>query len=85
MDIKRLLVKRCTTAKRARDPKTGKAMIYGSSDLTRMAKAAYDRGEDYFYCKPADPDRPYGALVECGPEYEYVLLRPLTEEEYNSL
>lgn len=84
-ELKKLFVERCTTSHRAIDTKTGKAMLYLRKDLTDMAKSAYESGKSSFHCKPADPNQPYGKLVECEPEYEYVLSRPLTPEEYKSL
>lgn len=84
-ELKKLFSKRCVTVHRAKDPKTGKAMLYRRKDLSKMAQDAYDRGKVYFHCKPVDPSDPYGELVECEPEYDYILLRPLTAKEFESL
>ena len=65
--------------------KNGEPMLYRRDDLTQWAKEAFERGEKYFYCKPVNEKDPYGPLVLCEPEYNYRLLRPLTEEEYNSI
>lgn len=65
--------------------KNGEPMLYRREDLTQWAKEAFERGEKYFHCKPVNEKNPYGPLVLCEPEYNYRLLRPLTEKEYNSI
>lgn len=66
--------------------KDGKPMLYLREDLTQWAKEAFERGEKYFYCKPVNEKIPCGELIlyEPTPNYNYKLLRPLTEE-YNNI
>lgn len=44
---------------------------YQRLDLSNWAKDAFDRGEDYFYTRPENPDNPYGKLMLCEPTYYY--------------
>lgn len=60
-------------------------MDYRRKDLARLAKEAFDRGEEYFYCEPEDANSPYGNFVSCDPKFGYDLKRTLTEKEYNFL
>lgn len=46
-------------------------MLYKRNDLYQWAKAAFERGEEYFYARPVDPNNPYGALELCEPSYHY--------------
>lgn len=46
-------------------------MEYRRDDLTKWAKEAFERGEDYFYTKPVNPSNPYGRLELCEPTYFY--------------
>lgn len=46
-------------------------MLYKRNDLYQWAKAAFERGEEYFYARPVDPKNPYGALELCEPSYHY--------------
>lgn len=46
-------------------------MLYKRNDLYQWAKAAFERGEEYFYARPVDPNDPYGTLELCEPSYHY--------------
>lgn len=83
-DLKRLLRRRTTNECIVTDDK-GKRQWYRHSDLDEFSKQAYEKGQGYFYVKPADKNDPYGKQVLCEPEYEYVLKRPLTKEEFDNL
>ena len=65
----------------------GGPMLYRRHDLYQWSKEAYERGEECFYCEPADPnDRfGYGKLRLCEPKYTYQLRRDLTPEEFELL
>lgn len=52
-------------------------------DLTKWAKEAFDRNENYFYHEPVQPDEPYGRQRLCDPHYEYKLKNNLSTAEYN--
>lgn len=58
---------------------------YRHPDLDKFSKEAYEKGQRFFYAKPANENDPYGKQVLCEPEYEYVLKRPLTKEEFDNL
>lgn len=45
--------------------------FYKRNDLNTWAEEARNRGEDYFYCKPVDPNNPYGELELCDESYHY--------------
>lgn len=60
-------------------------MLYRHPDLYRMAKEAYARGDEYFYCEPKNPKDEYGELVLCEPKYKYVCKDELTEDEYHEI
>lgn len=62
-----------------------KPALYKRDDLTRWAKQAFDRGEDYFYVEPVHPGEPFGSLRLCDPKYGYVLTDVLTEDEFRVL
>lgn len=83
-DLKRLLRRRTTNECIVTDDK-GKRQWYRHPDLDEFSKQAYEKGQEYFYVKPADKNAPYGKQVLCEPEYEYVLKRPLTKEEFDNL
>ena len=83
-DLKRLLRRRTTNECIVTDDK-GKRQWYRHPDLDEFSKQAYEKGQEYFYVKPADKNDPYGKQVLCEPEYEYVLKRPLTKEEFDNL
>lgn len=56
----------------AYDPEhPGHHASYRRGDLWNWAKEAFERGEDYFYCRPVDPDKPYGTLELCDPNPRY--------------
>ena len=44
---------------------------YRRSDLDKWAEEARNRGEDYFYAKPVNPNNKYGPLELCEPEHYY--------------
>lgn len=46
-------------------------MLYKRNDLYQWAKAAFERGEEFFYARPVDPNNPYGPLELCEPSYHY--------------
>lgn len=83
-DLKRLLRRRTTNECIVTDDK-GKRQWYRHPDLDEFSKQAYEKGQEYFYVKSADKNDPYGKQVLCEPEYEYVLKRPLTKEEFDNL
>lgn len=83
-DLKRLLRRRTTNECIVTDDK-GKRQWYRHPDLDEFSKQAYEKGQECFYVKPADKNDPYGKQVLCEPEYEYVLKRPLTKEEFVNL
>lgn len=83
-DLKRLLRRRTTNECIVTDDK-GKRQWYRHPDLDEFSKQAYEKGQEYFYVKPADKNDPYGKQVLCEPKYEYVLKRPLTKEEFDNL
>ena len=62
-------------------------MLYRRSDFTQWAKEAYDRGEEFFYCRPVDPTAPYGKYELCEPEYRWFLKSRsgLTEDQYEDM
>ena len=45
--------------------------MYRRDDLHTWAKEARDRGEDYFYARPIDPNNKYGKLELCEPISHY--------------
>lgn len=45
--------------------------LYKRDDLSRMAKEAFNQGEQYFYAKPADETQPYGDMIPCEPAVQY--------------
>lgn len=83
-DLKLLLKCRITNKCIVTDDK-GKRQWYRHPDLDEFSKQAYEKGQEYFYVKPADKNDPYGKQVLCEPEYEYFLKRPLTKEEFDNL
>lgn len=83
-DLKRLLRRRTTNECIVTDDK-GNRQWYRHPDLDEFSKQAYEKGQEYFYVKPANKNDPYGKQVLCEPEYEYVLKRPLTKEEFDNL
>ena len=60
-------------------------MMYRHPDLYKLSKEAYDKGEEFFYCEPKNPNDPYGDLILCEPKYEYELVEGLTVEEFEVL
>lgn len=62
-----------------------KRQLYRHPDLDNMSKEAFDNGEKYFYCEPANPNNPYGKQIKCEPKYIYECCFELTPEEYEEL
>ena len=56
--------------------------FYRRDDLHKLAKEAFERGEDDFFYKKVDPDDEYSRIVAAEPEYVYRLVHDLTVEEY---
>ena len=69
------------------DRRTNKVVLYRRHDLYEWAKEAYAKGEPYFYCRPVNPEDPYGELELCEPEYRWFIKNNdgLTEEEFKQL
>lgn len=44
---------------------------YRRQDLDLWAEEARNKGEDFFYAKPVDPDNKYGKLELCEPDHHY--------------
>lgn len=44
---------------------------YPNEDYKRMAKEAIKNGEDYFYCEPVDPLKPFGKQKTTKDKYAY--------------
>lgn len=44
---------------------------YRRNDLDKWAEEARNKGEDYFYAKPIDPNNKYGPFELCEPDYYY--------------
>ncbi len=85
MNIKNLFEKRLINAYKAID-NNGLPYLYKRNDLCTWAEEAYERGEKYFYCRPVDPDNPYGKLELCEPEYKWFLKDDgIPDEEFNRL
>lgn len=83
-EIESLFERRCINSYRVKD-KNNKLILYRRQDLYKWACEAYERGEDYFYCRPVDPNDTYGELELCGPEYRWFLKdkNSLTDEQIN--
>lgn len=58
---------------------------YRHPDLYKFAIKAKSENRKYFYCKPEDPKKPFGRLVECEPVYEYIVKIECSEDQYNEL
>ncbi len=56
---------------RVDNPFAKRPFLYRRDDLSRWAKEAFERGEDYFYVKPVNPLDPNGRLELCEPTYRY--------------
>lgn len=57
-------------------------MLYKRKDLYQWAKAAFERGEEYFYARPVDPNNPYGKLELCDPSYRYTAAFDVDKDIY---
>ena len=55
-----------TTGKREKRPQ-----LYRRNDLNTWAREARERGEDFFYARPVDPNDKYGRLELCEKDYFY--------------
>lgn len=53
-----------------KDARTGERRWYKRGDLDNWCIEAYMRGEEYFYCRPIDPNDPNGKLELCEPNYQ---------------
>ena len=86
MNIKDLFEKRSINAYKA-IYNNGLPCLYKRNDLCTWAQEAYERGEKYFYCRPVDPDDPYGKFELCEPEYRWFIKdrNGLTEEQFNQI
>lgn len=66
-------------------PTTDTPYRYRHPDIYNIAMDAHQEGREYFYCKPLDPEKPYGKYIECEPIYVYKCNIELSEEEYENL
>ena len=57
-------------------------MPYERADLMQWSKEAFERGEHGFYARPVDPNRPYGALERCEPNYQFHCEMDIDKELY---
>ena len=57
-------------------------ILYKRNDLYQWAKAAFERGEEYFYARPVDPNNPYGKLELCDPSYYYTATFDVDKDIY---
>ena len=57
-------------------------MLYKRNDLYQWAKAAFERGEEFFYARPVDPNNPYGKLELCDPSYHYTATFDVDKDIY---
>lgn len=64
------------------DKDRNQPVLYRRSDLYTWAKEAFERGEQYFYARPADPNKPYGAMEPCKPDHIYTCLIGLEKGLY---
>ena len=55
---------------------------YKRKDLTELAEESFNKGEDYFYVEPVNPDDKYGPVKLSKPLYEYRCNYIFTEEEF---
>lgn len=87
MNINDLFEKRCINKYDAKSKKDKTVILYRRPDLYEWACEAVERGEDCFYCRPIDPDNPYGKLELCEPEYRWFIKNKngLSEYEFESL
>lgn len=83
--LKSLFVKICVNSYPAMQSIDGRPVthLYRREDLSKWAAEAVARGDSAFYCEPVDPNNPNGPLRLCDPKYEYKMVRPLTQEEYD--
>lgn len=63
----------------------GERRWYRHPDLDNFSRQTYEKGDKYFYASPVDKNKPNSSLKLCEPKYEYVLKRPLTEEEMENI
>ena len=84
-NLKDYFVKECVNSYKAFDydiDGNKVPMLYRRDDLYRWSKEAFEKGEDYFYCRPVNPLEPCGRLELCEPEYKYRCPFKFTEEEF---
>lgn len=86
-DLKYLFHRKPVNAYQASEWRGGEKIVkwYRHPDLYAMAKEAFEKGEDCFYCVPANKDNPNGHLVSSGPVYRYELHLNFSEEEFENL
>ena len=91
MKIEDLFEKRCVNRFRAVDrgfrnkhADNPRPHPYLRKDLTAWAIKAFNRGDEFFYCRPVDPADPKGKQELCEPEYRYFIKdkNGLSEEEF---
>lgn len=58
---------------------------YRRPDLDEISKEAFENGERYFFCEPANPMNPKGWQIKSEPKYVYECHIKLTVEEYEEL
>lgn len=82
-----LFEKRVINRHNAIDHQRNDYMLYRRSDLSGLAKEAFENGDEHFYCKPSDPADPYSKLIKSEPEYRWFIKNKngLTEEEYQDI
>ena len=78
-EIKEKFNKVCTNAHQA-----GK-VYKNNKDMNKWSEEAYERGEEFFYTEPINPDKPLAGLKLSQPKYVYKLKKDLTPEEFNKL
>lgn len=57
-------------------------VLYKRQDLWQWSKEAYERGEEFFYARPVDPNNPYGKLELCEPSYRYTTTFDVDKDIY---
>ena len=83
-DLKRLLRRRTTNECIVTDDK-GKRQWYRHPDLDEFSKQAYEKGQEYFYVKPADKNDPYGKQVLCEPENLFGICNEREQSDKNKV
>ena len=57
-------------------------MMYKRLDLMKWSHEAFAAGKDGFYARPVNPDKPYGALELCEPDYNFHCEMDIDKELY---